>query len=402
MGMEGPIQESHEKPETLGIEFFVTDHSLRHPDQVMDEELYGQFGEMKRNGIDSIRFDWDWNEIMPEPETINEEIIGRYVNAINVMKEVGLKPPTLVLSSPPGWVMEMYKNDKEKFFENYEKYISSLSQTVKENDLELDSVQVFNEINNAILFKYVAVEDLPRITDIIKSSLREVRPNIKISTSLIVGNINDYLSKKIEGNKPIDEFLKEYEPLLKKCFDKFSIDYYPGVWHQPLKNPLSTENFKQLEALKKVIEIISGWQKECEIGEVGFPTSMPFTEERQRYFYDSFFRAFRQMLVDFKSRNISMPARVGIYEVRDEANKNFGGVADKIMNPISKIASKPNPEHNFGLKNKFGERKSILRSNRKSPEEHFISLHLNDQEEMSQLNRLINYVNRPIQKDTEE
>lgn len=86
--MEGPIQESNEKPKTLGINFFITDHSLWHPDQVMEEELFGQYGEMKRNGIDSIRFDCDWKDVMPAPETINHKIIGRYVNAIKTMKEV--------------------------------------------------------------------------------------------------------------------------------------------------------------------------------------------------------------------------------------------------------------------------------------------------------------------------
>lgn len=93
------------------------------------------------------------------------------------------------------------------------------------------------------------------------------------------------------------------------------------------------------------------------------------------------------------------PTRVGLYEVRDEKNTNFGGIVDKIMEPLSKISRiTPNPEYNFGLKNKYGERKNILRKSRDNEKDVVMGLHLNDAEELSQINRIINYVNRPIQK----
>ena len=37
------------------------------------------------------------------------------------MEEVGLDAPTIILSNPPKWAVELYRKDKEKFFEEYRK-----------------------------------------------------------------------------------------------------------------------------------------------------------------------------------------------------------------------------------------------------------------------------------------
>jgi len=165
------------------------------------------------------------------------------------------------------------------------------------------------------------------------------------------------------------------------------------------------DTYKQIEPLKKVCETISSWGKDYEIGESGFPTVAGASEKRQRYFYDTFFRAFRQMLVDFHSRGVRLPGRIGLFETEDEPNSSFGGPFEKILGreDVRKVVDAVNPEHHWGLKKDEDTPKEILRGNRhrrKGGDEEVIGLHLDDPKEASRLSEIIRYVKRPI-KDGE-
>ena len=59
--------ENNEQIKPLGIEFFVTDHNLR-ANEVSIEKQKELYIEMKKHGISSIRFDWDWKEVSPPAE----------------------------------------------------------------------------------------------------------------------------------------------------------------------------------------------------------------------------------------------------------------------------------------------------------------------------------------------
>jgi hypothetical protein len=157
-----------------------------------------------------------------------------------------------------------------------------------------------------------------------------------------------------------------------------------------------------------VAEKLSSLGIPYEIGESGFPTNAPYsTEDRQRFAYDTYFRALRQILVDFTSRGISLPERVGVFGMQDAENPGYGGVIDKILKiPGVQRAARliPNPENDWGLRKKSGEVKSILQEKRKRLPTKAESagkrtLDRGDQEGISQLKKIIEYVNRPIDKE---
>ena len=400
-------KEDREEREPLGIDFYVTDHNLRYADRSSLERQRSLYAEMKNHGITSVRFDMDWKAMVPEQGTgQSREIMERYANAMKLMQEAGLKPPTIVISNPPEWATKLYQEgDKEGYFNAWQDYLTSVAETMKASGTEVQMVQMFNEINHAQLFRFADTEDLPRMVGMVRETLGTVQPDLKLSTSLIVGNINDKIPEKLRAKDrpPLREFLTKYESILKE-FDSISLDYYPGVWHQPLKEAgySAKDTYKQLGALKEVCERISAWGKDYEIGEVGFPTIAGSSEKRQRYFYDSFFRAFRQLMVDFKKRDISLPGRVGLFETEDEPNTSFGGVAEKILKAggIRQLTDAVNPEHHWGLMREGGfEPKSVLKGSRHKPKEEIIGLHLNDPAEASWLSKIIKYVNRPVPKE---
>ncbi len=382
------------KGESPNVEIYVTDHNLRYPDAVSVEDEYELYKEMKDHGISSIRFDWDWKDVAPQPGVTDKNFLDRYIGAIKAMEEAGLEPPTLVLSNPPEWAAKLYRNDKEKFFKAYEEYVRSVGETLGQANVKIKAAQIFNEINHSLLSKYVDIKDIPKITGIVRNELSRTQPDLKISTSLIVSNVNDRIAKTV-GLPKVSDFIARYKLMLKENFDRVSVDFYPGFWHNPLKGKKA---FKQLNPLKKVFEQLAALGMEYEVGETGFPTDiLGSTERGQRYFYDSFFRAFRQLLIDLKSRNIALPKRIGLYETQDEENISFGGKTEKLlkMNAIKKLSRKlPNPEYHMGLKDKEGKPKSILQG----------SLHPKEsktdkEQEMSRLKRIINYINRPVKKN---
>jgi hypothetical protein len=417
--------ESKEDAVSPDIDFLVTDHSLRYPERFSREQVREAYSDMRRHGLSSIRFDFDWDRMAKNYDEYDKTTADRYTDALQDMKEMGMKPASLVLSSPPEWAQELYKNDKEKYFQAYQGYLSAVAETIGRSGAKVNSVQLFNEINNSFIFQFIKIEDLPRCAEIARTTLQKVQPDIKLGTSLILGNFNEKIAevKKVES---IDTFIGEHGQMLKDNFDVLSVDYYPGMWHWPLgsekskitnllgegsfmtkiKNRTSdlehaatpkhlNATFKNLEMLEKAFEQIAALGIDYEIGETGFPTNVPYsTEDRQRYFYDSFFRSFRQMLVDFKKRGIPLPKRVDLYESQDEENKGFGGLVDKLLKiPIIEKLSRatPNPEHNFGLKTKAGEPKSILKGPRYRADEELGS------SELSQLQKIVRYVNRPIE-----
>jgi hypothetical protein len=380
----------------------VTDHNLRYPENISLDQQRTLYAEMKHHGIDSIRFDWDWKEIMPSAHGQNPQAISRYVQAMGIMKEVGMEPPVLVLSNPPDWAVQLYKTNKGEFFKAYSEYINLVGDSLHQAGLGFNSAQIFNEINHVFLFKFVSLEDLSEITKIAREGLSKAQSDVKLSTSLIVSNVNDLLAKA-KGLPTTSELLGQQKKMLKDNFDIVSLDYYPGVWHRPGFNPKKV--YKQLDAIKEVFVELDRMGLDFEIGEVGFPSNEPYnTEKNQRYFYDVFFKEFRKMLADFKVAGVRLPQWVGLYESQDEANVAFGGMAEKILSipGVSKVTALAfNPEHDFGLENKAGEAKGILKGRRAGPKQSFRRKKFKDisGEELSRLAEIIRYVNRPFTKD---
>jgi len=170
-----------------------------------------------------------------------------------------------------------------------------------------------------------------------------------------------------------------------------ALDYYPGMHQLPFLEALKNERemFKQLDLLKEVMAEIAGRGKEYEIGEVGIQTnflgmSTKHNEDRQRYFYDVFFREFKKILLDFQQKGINLPNSVGLYEAVDEEPKNLTG---KILRKIT-----PFPEHDMGMRKSDLARKEIGKGKR----------HISEEERKntsSQISRIIKYLNTPVQVD---
>lgn len=376
------------------MEFYVTDHSADKIDTGSPEKLRLLYSDIKQDGIESIRYDWHWRNIEAEQNQYSEEHLARYQKAKEIMEEVGLKEPTVILSNPPKWAVDLYQKDKQQFFNAYENYVKEVKSKLEQGGgKKISRVQILNELNNKI-FTPVEVEDLPALCRITRDVFKDYNPDLKLMATVNVNSLAKFVGTDAK------EFLPKLKQI-KENFDVIAVDYYPGMWHYPLKDikkkinfgwPPTKEIFKQLVKqtglLKEVLEEVATWGKEYELGEVGMPSKLPWGKEKsQRYFYDSFFRAFKKILVDFRNRGIKLPSRAGLYEAIDEAPQSLLGKAlDKYT---------PFPELKFGMRHVDRRRKLILEG----------SPHLPEKERKkgpSQLSRIISYVNAPVKNKEKE
>ncbi len=390
---ENKSEKNVEKTKPFDLEFYVTDHSADNADTGNQERLRELYEDVKKDGIKSIRFDYRWNKIETEKGEFQDELLDRYGKAIEVMNEAGLESPTVVLSSIPNWALEIYKKDKEKFFDEYRKYVeevkSSLTKSYEKTGQLVFKVQVLNELNNSV-YTPIDGHDVSRLCDITREVLHDYNPDVKLMATAFAGNlpklVKDLSFGRVNLGTHIEEYLKQYRDVL-ESFDIIAIDYYPGMWHVPIGEAMENkkEIFKQLGLLKNTMEEVASWGKEYELGEVGIQTNMPLmgdehNQDRQRYFFDVFFREFKHILLDFQRRGIKLPTRIGLYQAMDEPPKNMTG---KILRKIT-----PFPEHDMGMRKGDSSRKEILQGNRHSDE--------GEDRGDSQLSKIIKYINSPV------
>ncbi len=184
-------------------------------------------------------------------------------------------------------------------------------------------------------------------------------------------------------------------------FDKVAIDYYPGGWQRPISGEggkivnlvkrvilpgkaAYKEMFVEMDLFKETAEEVASWGKQYELGETGFPTKGAFwgDEQRQRYFYDSFFRHFKHLMVDFKARGVPLPDKLGFYQAQNEPPRNFIG---KLMRKT------PYPEFDWGMRDEKGKRRAILQGSLRAPEQVRAS-------QESRLSRIIHYMKSPMRE----
>lgn len=307
------------------------------------------------------------------------------------MEDVGLQEPTMILSDIPGWALELYKTDKEKFFEAFHGYVVQVKNQLESvGGKKVSRMQILNELNNPF-YTPVKVGDIPKLCQIAKKVFGDYNPDIKTMITVSIGNLPNRFSKSTLGMNT-NMFLNKLEKI-KENFDIIAVDYYPGTWHLPLKETgwEFKEMFKQLEPLKEVLEKISLWDKEYELGEVGLPTKWPWGGEKtQRYFYNVFFRAFKHLMVDFRKKGVKLPSRVGLYQAIDEPPKT---IPKKIAQKLT-----PFPEHDFGMRKANGSRKLILKGNLHKPAE-FPGDKAGGK---SRLSEIISYMNAPMETKSEK
>ncbi len=341
---------THEKRE-FPLEFYITDHSAKHAHTGTPEQLRRVYGDIRKDGIESVRNDWDWDKIEPAANQFSEEHLERYGSSKQIMEEVGLHSPTIILSNPPAWAKELYKSNKEGFFQAYRQYAERVRERlVQLGGEKISKIQVLNELNNGI-YTPIEVEDVGRMCDITREVFAEYNPDLKLMATVLASNTTKFVGT------PIEQFLPKLK-VIKDKFDIIAVDYYPGLWHFDMKdapslkpNELFKHAVKQLGLLKTVFEEIATWDKAYELGEVGIPTKLLWGGERgQRYFYDAFFRAFKHLMADLRNRNLALPTRVGFYESVDEPPQDLKG---KILR------NTPFPEFDLGVRTAEGKEKAV-------------------------------------------
>jgi len=411
--VENKPEQGAEMTKPFNLKFFVTDHSADDAGTGSPEKLKALYEDIAKDGVTSVRYDWRWNKIEPQKGELQNERLDRYGQAVEIMKEAKLEVPTVIFSSIPKWALELYNKDKEEFFNAYQDYVegvkNKLMQTREKTGETIERFQILNELNNAF-YTPIDSHDLPRLCAITREKLKDYNPDMKLVASVFAGNLTEgSLPKVVEKatfgwlriGTYIEEYLDKYKDELSN-FDVFSIDYYPGMFHIPVTEARENkkEIFKQLGLLKKTMEEIAGWNKEYELDEVGMQTNVPWmgdkrNQDRQRYFYDVFFREFKQMLLDFQRKGIELPTRVGLYEAIDEAPKNIVG---KILRKAT-----PFPEHDMGTRKDDMSPKEILQGNRHVPEEKDEKGEKKKKDRgPSQLSNIIRYMNTPVRKIKEQ
>lgn len=357
------------------------------------------YADIARDGVQSVRYDWRWNLIEGQQGEISGEHLVRYGAAKAEMEAAGLEAPTVVLSSVPDWAKELYaskkEGDKEKFFGAWQSYIEQVKDVLqKSGGKKISTFQILNELNNPV-FTPVKTEDLPRMCEIARNALHDYNPDAKLLGTLLASNTTRFVL-----GTPIMKYLPKFEEV-KDGFDAIAVDYYPGMWHVSprISNLLHSGNLKETvthpvrsaykdmvkntELLEDVLTRIAKWGKPYEIGEAGAWSrgTLGNSEKSQRYFYDAFSRAFKQLMLKFRKEGIPLPSRIGFYEAMDEGVEKTGPAAWA--------------EKDWGMRDSQGRRKMILQGSPHLPGEARAK-------QPSQLKKIISYLRAPVSPREEE
>jgi hypothetical protein len=393
---------SEKEPGGFDLEVYVTDHSPDNQDTGDPEKLRELYGDVARDGVDRVRFDFHWGKLENQRGQFVQELFTRYKNAKNIQEGVGLKVPIIILSNPPEWAKKLYKEGKkEEFFEAFRKYAEEVVKALASAGGErITTVQVFNELNNK-MYTPVDITDMPRLCQITREVFGEYNSDLKLMATVNANNLSKFVGTDAK------EFLPELKKI-KDSFDRIAIDNYPGTWHLALNKgwwqdldfsrwPPTKGVFKklvkQLDYLKDIMEEVAAWGVDYEIGEAGMPSKLPWGGEKsQRYFYDAFFRALKQLLIDFRNRGIRLPSAIGLYEAQDEPTPNM----------IAKFLDRftPYPEARFGMRAGDGRRKEILQGRRHQAKAGDIQPENFARWQRSQLRANIDYLRSPTTKAT--
>lgn len=376
-----------EKVQAFKLDFYVTDHSADSEATGSPEKLRKLYGDIKKDGVESVRYDWHWRNIEPKSGEYSAEHLARYARAKEIMHEAGLKEPTIILSNPPEWAKKLYEEDKEQFFDEYAKYVAEVKKSLEASGGEkVSTIQILNELNNSV-YTPVKAEDLPRLCEITRETFQDYNPEMKLMATLLASNTGKFVGT------PIEQYLPEFKKV-KDAFDIIAVDYYPGMWHLDPKDAKSIwpsdlykAMVKNMDLLKASFEEIATWGKEYELGEVGMRTNAPLggSEKAQRYFYDAFFRAFKHLMIEFQEKDIRLPSRIGFYQAIDEPPKNMMG---KVLRKLT-----PFPEHDMGMRTGEGRRKMILEGSPHASEEERAK-------QPSQLRKIISYLRSPVERNS--
>lgn len=366
-----------EKPPPIKV-YLCDPHSLDTRYATPMEKLRALYEDVARDGVSFTRYDFKWRDIEPAQGDVNHEQLERYSGARDTMKAAGLDEPTIILSNIPTWAQDLYKQNKEEFFDAWRSYVRAVCASLEGHEGKVSRIQVLNELNISYYTPIVS-SDVPRLCGIVREEFRPYNPDLQLSATILAGNLPD-AGERIGATVGAKRFLEENKEMLQDNFDTIGIDYYPGLWHLPLHvaiRKLDTKKmFEHMQPLREILEEVASWKKMAyDIAETGLPTRWPWRGEKaQRYFFDVFFRNLKHLLIEFEQRGLRLPNAVGLYEVLDREPTNLQERMAKAM-----LA-----EYDFGMRRTDGSRKAVLQESTHRPE-------------FSRLSYLINYLNKPLQ-----
>lgn len=335
------------------------------------------YEDVARDRVSFIRYDFKWRDIEPARGGVKQEQLQLYSLARDAMKAAGLGEPTIILSNIPQWAEDLYKKNKEAFFDAWRNYVLAVRASLEGHEGKVSRVQVLNELNVSY-HTPVASSDIPRFCTVVRDEFASYNPALQLSATILAGNLAD-LGERARFTVGAKRFLEKNKKMLQGNFDAIGIDYYPGLWHLPLHVVKDARwdtkaMFVHMQPLREVLEEVASWDKEYHIGEVGLPTRFPWNGERaQRYFFNVFFRSLKRLLIDFEKRGLRLPSAVGLYEVIDREPTNL---RERIAKAIS-------AEYDLGMRRTDGSRKLVLQESSHRPQ-------------VSRLRYLIAYLNKPL------
>lgn len=378
----------------MKIKFDVIDHSA---ERKSISELANLYADIRKDNINGIHYDWLWFKIEPQRGIFNREYLRHLAKAGRLMVDEGLEPPTVILSNAPSWARDLYLQAPSEFFVAYRQFLAKIVETFFNFDLKIQRIQVLNELNNTF---YSPVEpfDSKLLFYITREVFNNYSRDIRLIASFVIGNITEAQAKLRPSFKrnlilkkiPLQRSIYDYLSMFKEIddfFDVISLNYYPGVWHFPIKDsdwsfsdsfkellafrdpiePFSREMVRQMDFLKKILEEVSFMGKEYEIGEVGFPThSFWGDEKRQVFAYESVGKGIKDLMTQFGAKGLRTISRITFFSATNDVPQDLAG---KILRLT------PYPEYDWGMRNDAGDRKLILQGN------------------PSRLSKLIEYIN---------
>ncbi len=348
----------------------------------------------KAAGIDRINYDWSWTRINPEQGKFNQEQIEIYKKAKQVMEEEGMETPDIIFTVAPDYVKKLYEGgNKKEFLNAYENYITQVRDAlIAAGGKKIETVQIFNELNNKV-YTFVEPADLAEMCEITRDVFKEYNSGIKLKATLHAGSLNtltdkagkalkkvgfDSLGKKVGIGIDVKEYLRQNRDMLKENFDSLAVNYYPGMWHWPIKEAglkkrdflfnfnKTKKIFAQTDLLEETFRELNNMGIKYEIGEYGLPTNKPswskkdekYYEDKQRYAFNVFTHALRAVLKKLHDEGKDLPSYLGLYESQNRRPRNEAEIKAKkrTMNLF--------PEHDFGLMDEEGKPKELLKGKR--------------------------------------
>jgi hypothetical protein len=316
----------------------------------------------------SVKFDLRWNLLFPEKEInstnpildlINEK---QYKTALELVGQRPNQKPILILDSPPNWANDSIKNgDTSEIFDSYMHYAEHVAHMIKESGVKPSYIQVMNEINNPIynLSNKITLEMFGQFCRITKKAFAK---EFGQSPPIMLAFLAD------------PKFLNTLA-IIKDDFDYAGFDYYQGTYptkYAPLglfsKNPTQVYGDRRLmkDMFDEFIEGGALFGKKVVFAEVGAPTPRgKIDENRQRIFYNQFFRSLNFVLNEYHQKNIKIPLiGIGLYGLEDQPQRP-GSEFHSLFYPIQKIFNEYF-ERRFGIYDEHGIPKGVIDNPSKS------------------------------------